>query len=149
MAGEMQLTVVGTLTGDPELRFLPSGKAVANFTIAQNPRVKDGNEWKDGDPTFIRCNAWEGMAENVVESLHKGDRVIVQGGLYSRAWEDKERNKRSSLELRIEAVGPDLRYATAAVTKIRKGQGGGFQQTAPAADPWATPAAAFESQPPF
>jgi single-strand DNA-binding protein len=145
MAGEMNLTVVGTLTGDPELKFLASGKAVANFTIAQNPRVKDGNEWKDGDPTFIRCNAWEGMAENVVESLHKGDRVIVQGGLYSRSWEDKEGNKRSALELRIEAVGPDLRYATAAVTKIRKG-GGGFQQAAPAADPWATAAV---SDPPF
>jgi single-strand DNA-binding protein len=145
MAGEMNLTVVGTLTGDPELKFLASGKAVANFTIAQNPRVKDGNEWKDGDPTFIRCNAWEGMAENVVESLHKGDRVIVQGGLYSRSWEDKEGNKRSALELRIEAVGPDLRYATAAVTKIRKG-GGGFQQAAPAADPWATAAV---NDPPF
>lgn len=146
MAGEIQVTVVGTLTGDPELRFLPSGKAVANFTVAQNPRVKDGNEWKDGDPTFIRCNAWEGMAENVVESLHKGDRVIVQGGMYSRAWEDKEKNKRSALELRIEAVGPDLRYATAAVTKIRKGDSAGFQKAAPAADPWASAAV---SDPPF
>jgi len=145
MAGEIQVTVVGTLTADPELRFLPSSKAVANFTVAQNPRVKDGNEWKDGDPTFIRCNAWEGMAENIVESLRKGDRVIVQGGMYSRAWEDKEGNKRSSLELRVEAVGPDLRYATAAVTKISKG-GGGFQQAAPAADPWATPAS---TEPPF
>lgn len=141
MAGEINLVVVGTLTGDPEMRFLPSGKAVANFTVAQNPRVRDGDGWKDGDPTFLRCNAWEGMAENIVESLHKGDRVIVQGGMYSRAWEDKEGNKRSSLEVRVEAVGPDLRYATAAVTKIRRDStGGGFQASAPAADPWATPA---------
>jgi len=145
MAGEVQVTVVGTIVAEPEMRFLQSGKAVANFTVAQNPRVKDGNEWKDGEPTFFKCNAWEGMAENVVESLHKGDRVIVQGGMYSRAWEDKEGNKRSALEVRIEAVGPDLRYATAAVTKIRKG-GGGFQQAAPAADPWATPAV---TDPPF
>lgn len=147
MAGEIPLNVVGTLTGDPELRFLPSGKAVANFTLAQNPRIKDGDGWKDGEPTFLRCNAWEGMAENIVESLHKGDRVIVQGGMYSRAWEDKEGNKRSALEVRVEAVGPDLRYATAVVTKIRKG-GGGFQQAAPTADPWATTAVS-DGQPPF
>lgn len=146
MAGEMQLTVVGNLTADPELRFLPSGKGVANFTLVQSNRIKDGNAWKDGDPTFLRCNAWEGMAENVVESLHKGDRVIVQGGLYSRAWEDKEGNKRSSLELRVEAVGPDLRYATAAVTKIKRDSTGGGFAPAPADDPWATTA---PSDPPF
>jgi single-strand DNA-binding protein len=145
MAGEIELTVVGNLTADPELRFNPSGKAVANFTLVQSNRVKDGNEWKDGDPTFLRCAVWEGMAENVVESLHKGDRVIVRGGMYSRAWEDKEGNKRSSLELRVEAVGPDLRYATAAVTKIRKSDGG-FQKSAPAGDPWATAAV---TDPPF
>lgn len=138
MANEIPLYLVGNLTADPELRFLSSGKAVANFTLVHNPRVKDGNEWKDGDPTFIRCNAWEGMAENVIESLHKGDRVIVHGGMYTRPWEDKEGNKRSSLELRVEAVGPDLRYATAAVTKIRRDSNAA--SPAPANDPWATTA---------
>lgn len=148
MAGEIPLYVVGTLTGDPELTFLSSGKAVANFTIAQNPRTKDGNGWKDGEPTFLRCNAWEAMAENVVESLKKGDRVIVHGGMYTRPWEDKEGKKRSSLEVRVEAVGPDLRYATAAVTKVRRDStGGGFAKAAPAADPWAT--SAGTTDPPF
>jgi len=145
MAGEMNLTVVGTLTADPELRFTPGGKAVANFTIAQNPRVKEGDGWKDGEATFLRCSVWEGMAENIVESLRKGDRVIAQGGLRTRSYDAQDGSKRSSLELLVEAVGPDLRYATAAVTKIRKG-GGGFQQAAPAADPWATPAS---TEPPF
>lgn len=147
MAGEIEICIVGNLTADPELRFVPSGKALASFTLVHSNRVKVGNEWKDGDPTFIRCSAWEGMAENVVESLTKGTRVIVQGGMFTRAWEDKEKNKRSSLELRVEAIGPDLRYATAAVTKIRRdGTGGGFAPAAPASDPWATPAV---SDPPF
>lgn len=148
MANEIPLFVVGNLTGDPELRFLPSGKAVANFTLVQNPRVKDGNQWKDGDPTYLRCAAWEGMAENVAESLRKGDRVIVHGAMFSRAWEDKEGNKRSALEVRVEAVGPDLRYATAKPEKVRRGEaGGGFQAAQPAADPWATPQTS--DQPPF
>lgn len=145
MAGEIQVTVVGTLTADPELRFTPSGKAVANFTVAQNPRVKDGNQWKDGEATFIRCSVWEGMAENVAESLRKGDRVIVQGGMRTRSYEAQDGTKRSSLELLIEAVGPDLRYATAAVTKIRKGDG--FAKQAPADDPWGVPAQ--DGPPPF
>ena len=146
MSNEIPFTVVGNLTADPELKFLPgSGKAVASFTVVHSNRIKDGDQWKDGDPTFFRCSAWEGMAENVVESLTKGTRVIVQGGLFSRAWEDKENNKRTSLEIRVEAIGPDLRYATAAVTRIAKG-GGGFAKPAPADDPWATPAT---TQPPF
>lgn len=151
MANEIQMTIVGNLVSDPEMRFLPSGKAVANFTLVHSNRTKDGDVWKDGDPTYLRCNAWEGMAENIVESLHKGDRVIVQGGMYSRAWEDKEQNKRSSLELRVEAIGPDLRYATAAVTKVRKGEGvgGGFQKSAPASDPWATDSGLGSSPIPF
>lgn len=148
MAGEIVVTIVGNLTADPELRFLPSGKGVAEFTVVHNNRIKDGNAWKDGAPTFLRCAAWEGMGENVIESLKKGDRVIVQGGMYSDEWTDKENNKRSTLKLRVEAVGPDLRYATAAVTKIRRDStGGGFQSTAPANnDPWATTA---PSDPPF
>lgn len=147
MSNEIPLFVVGNLTADPELKFLPnSGKAVANFTLVQSNRTKVGNDWQDGDPTFIRCAAWEGMAENIIESLKKGDRVIVHGGMYTRSWLDKENNKRSSLELRVEAIGPDLRYATAAVTKIKRDtQRGGFAP-APADDPWATPAA---SDPPF
>lgn len=148
MSNEIPLYVVGNLTADPELKFLPnSAKAVANFTLVQSPRVKDGSGWKDGDPTFIRCAAWEGMAENIVESLRKGDRVIVHGGMYTRTWDDKEGNKRSSLELRVEAIGPDLRYATAAVTKVRRDStGGGFAPAPAANDPWATPA---PSDPPF
>lgn len=147
MSNEIPLYVVGNLTADPELKFLPnSAKAVANFTLVQSNRIKDGNDWKDGDPTFIRCAAWEGMAENIVESLRKGDRVIVHGGMYTRAWDDKEGNKRSSLELRVEAIGPDLRYATAAVTRVRRDSTGGFAPAPAANDPWATPAPA---DPPF
>jgi single-strand DNA-binding protein len=148
MAGEIITTIVGNLTADPELNFQASGKAVANFTVVHSNRVKKGDRWEDGDPTFIRCAAWEGMAENVVESLKKGNRVIVQGGMYTRAWDDRDGNKRSSLELRVEAIGPDLRYATAQVERVAKSQGGtgGFAQAAPAADPWATPQ---DSNPPF
>lgn len=147
MANEIALTIIGNLTGDPELRFTPGGKPVANFTVVHNTRVKDGNQWKDGEPTFLRCNAWEGLAENIAESLRKGDRVIVQGGMYSRGWEDREGNKRSSLELRVEAVGPDLRHATAVVTKVKRDStAGGFQAAQPAADPWATP---VSDTPPF
>lgn len=145
MAGEIQMTVVGTLTADPELRFTPSGKAVANFTIAQNPRIKDGNQWKDGEATFLRCSVWEGMGENVAESLRKGDRVIVQGGMRTRSYEAQDGSKRSALELLVEAVGPDLRYATAAVTKIRKDQ---FTKQAPVDDPWGT-APSTPAEPPF
>lgn len=149
MSGEITLTVVGNLTADPELSFQPSGKALATFTVVQSNRVKRGDTWEDGDPTYFRCSAWEGMAENIAETLKKGNRVIVHGGMYSRAWTDKADNKRSSLEVRVEAIGPDLRYATAEVTRVNKaGSGtGGFAQQAPANDPWAT--SGGSGNPPF
>jgi single-strand DNA-binding protein len=152
MAGEIQATIVGNLTGDPELRFTPSGKAVASFTVVSNNRIKDGNDWKDGDPTFVRCSVWEGFGENIAESLTKGMNVIVYGGMFTRNWKDKDDNPRTSLEMRVEAVGPNLRRATAVVTKVAPAQnGGGFQaQQQPADDPWATSGSGFANQaPPF
>lgn len=134
------LTVVGNLAGDPELRFTPSGKAVCGFTVASTPRVKNGDQWEDGETTWLRCSAWDAMAENVAESLEKGNRVIVQGALSSRSYETREGEKRTSLELRVDAVGPDLRFATARAT--RAGQSGGgrpAQQQKQAGDPWARP----------
>lgn len=137
MAGEPVVTFTGNTTADPELKFLPSGKAVASFTIVLSSRVKKGDEWVDGDPTFIRVSAWEAMAENVVESIHKGSRVTVTGRLSSRAWETKEGEKRTSLELQADDVAASLRFATVQITKATKGGGG---QQAPAVDPWATSA---------
>ena len=129
MAGETVITVVGNLTNDPELRFTPSGAAVASFTIASTPRLldKNTNEWKDGDALFLRCSIWRQAAENVAESLQRGARVIVQGRLKQRSFETKEGEKRTVIELDVEEVGPSLKYATAKVNKTTRagGNGGG------------------------
>jgi single-strand DNA-binding protein len=126
MAGETVITVVGNLTDDPELRFTPSGAAVASFTVAATPRTFDRNtnEWKDGDALFLRCSIWRQAAENVAESLTKGMRVVVQGRLKQRSYETREGEKRTVVELDVEEVGPSLKYATAKVTKAARGSGG-------------------------
>jgi single-strand DNA-binding protein len=173
VAGETIITVVGNLTADPELRFTPSGAAVANFTIASTPRTfdKNTNEWKDGDALFLRCSVWRQAAENVAESLQKGTAVIAQGRLKQRSYETKEGEKRTVVELEVDEIGPALKFATAKVTKAsRGGGGGGFGggggggygggggggggNGAPANDPWSTPAPASASggwsdEPPF
>src|SRR5690554_3201049 len=157
MAGETQITVIGNLTGDPELRFIQSGAAVANFTVASTPRTFDRqtNEFKDGETLFMRCSLWREAAENVAESLTKGMRVIVVGRLVSRSWEANG-EKRTVMELQVDEVGPSLRYATAKVNRTQRGggSGGGFGggfAASPAggsdADPWATAPASDE--PPF
>ncbi|WP_338684464.1 single-stranded DNA-binding protein [Streptomyces acidiscabies] len=175
MAGETVITVVGNLVDDPELRFTPSGAAVAKFRVASTPRTFDRqtNEWKDGESLFLTCSVWRQAAENVAESLQRGMRVMVQGRLKQRSYEDREGVKRTVYELDVEEVGPSLRSATAKVTKTsgggggggaRGGQGGygggqagggwgggsgGGQQGgggAPEADPWATGAPAGGQQ---
>ncbi|MEU9267778.1 single-stranded DNA-binding protein [Streptomyces sp. NPDC048251] len=174
MAGETVITVVGNLVDDPELRFTPSGAAVAKFRVASTPRTFDRqtNEWKDGESLFLTCSVWRQAAENVAESLQRGMRVIVQGRLKQRSYEDREGVKRTVYELDVEEVGASLRSATAKVTKAsgRSGQGGqggygggggggqqgggwggnsgGGQQggAAPAEDPWATGAPAGGNQ---
>lgn len=127
MAGDTILTLVGNLTNDPELRFTPSGAAVANFTVASTPRTFDrqSNEWKDGETLFLRCSVWRDAAENVAESLQRGSRVIVTGRLKSRSYETKEGEKRTVNELEVDELGPSLRYATAKVNKTQRGGGGG------------------------
>ncbi|WP_312720815.1 single-stranded DNA-binding protein [Mobilicoccus sp.] len=127
MAGETVITVIGNLVADPELRFTPSGAAVANFRIASTPRTFDRqtNEWKDGEALFLTCSAWRDMAENVAESLTRGSRVIVSGRLKSRSYETKEGEKRTVMELDVDEIGPSLRYATAKVAKTSRGGGGG------------------------
>src|SRR6201991_5121886 len=133
MAGETVITVVGNLTGDPELRFTPSGAAVASFTVASTPRTLDRatNEWKDGEALFLRCSIWRQAAEHVAESLQKGARVIVQGRLKQRSFETREGEKRTVIELDVDEIGPSRRYATAKVAKASRG-GGGFGGGAPA-----------------
>jgi single-strand DNA-binding protein len=127
MAGETVITVVGNLTADPELRFTPSGAAVANFTVAATPRTFDraSGEWKDGDALFMRCNVWRQAAENVAETLTRGMRVMVSGRLRQRSFETREGEKRTVVELEVDEVGPSLRYATAKVNKVSRGSGGG------------------------
>jgi len=169
VAGDTVITVVGNLTGDPELRFTPSGAAVANFTVASTPRTfdKNSNEWKDGEALFLRCSVWRQAAENVAESLTKGSAVIVQGRLKQRSYETKEGEKRTVYELDVDEVGPSLRWATAKVTKASRGGGGGGGYGGgssgnassgggrPASDdPWATSAPApsgggWSDEPPF
>lgn len=145
MAGETIITIVGNLTGDPELRFTPSGAAVANFTVASTPRTFDrqSNEWKDGETLFMRCSVWRDAAENVAESLQRGTRVIVTGRLKSRSYETKEGEKRTVIEMDVDEVGPSMKYATAKVNKTsRGGSGGGFGGgdggSGGGQDPWAT-----------
>ncbi|MGO4235946.1 single-stranded DNA-binding protein [Pseudarthrobacter sp. YAF2] len=171
MAGETTITVIGNLTSDPELRFTPSGSAVANFTIASTPRTFDrqSNEWKDGETLFLRASVWREAAENVAESLTKGMRVIVTGRLKSRSYETKEGEKRTVIELEVDEIGPSLPYANAKITRTQRssqgGQGSGFQgggnaqpQSGPQDDPWAVPATSNaaggwgngpDSEPPF
>lgn len=173
MAGETTITVVGNLTDDPELRFTPSGAAVAKFRIASTPRTMDrqSGEWKDGEPLFLACNVWRDAAEHVAESLQRGARVIVQGRLRQRSYETREGEKRTVYELEVDEIGPSLRYATAKVQKMSRsggggggggfgasgGGGGGNRQSSGGAsgggggnnfdDPWATAAPASSARP--
>src|SRR3954447_24165218 len=152
MAGDTVITIIGNLTADPELRFTPSGAAVANFTVASTPRQFDrqSNEWKDGETLFMRCSVWRDAAENVAESCQRGMRVIVSGRLKSRSYETKEGEKRTVVEMDVDEIGPSLRSATAKVNKTQRGgggggfgggqgnQGGGWSGGGQAEDPWAT-----------
>jgi single-strand DNA-binding protein len=161
MAGETIITVVGNLTDDPELRFTPSGAAVANFTVASTPRTfnRQTNEWEDQEAMFLRCSIWRQAAENVAESLQRGMRVVVQGRLKARSYEDREGQKRTVFELEVDEIGPSLRFATAKVNRVSRqgGGGGGYNgggggnggggyqgggsgggQSRPADDPWAS-----------
>lgn len=173
MAGDTVITMVGNLVEDPNLRFTPSGQAVASFRLASTPRYFDrqSGEWKDGEALFLTCNVWRQAAENVAETLQRGMRVIVQGRLKQRSYETREGEKRTVFEIEVDEVGPSLRNATAKVNKTQRqgggfggGQGGGFgggqqggfgggQQGggAPADDPWATGGAGggFSDDPPF
>ncbi len=157
MSGETTITVVGNLTDDPELRFTPSGAAVAKFRVASTPRQFDkaSGEYKDGEPLFLACSAWRQLAENVAESLQRGARVVVTGRLKQRSYETREGEKRTVIELDVDEVGPSLRYATAKVQKMQRsgGDNGGRQPAqagssrpqlgGPTADPWSS------SEPPF
>jgi single-strand DNA-binding protein len=142
MAGETPITVVGNLTADPELRFTPSGAAVANFTVASTPRTFDRqtNDWKDGEALFLNCSVWRQAAENAAESLTRGMRVIVQGRLKARSYETREGEKRTVFEIDVDEVGPSMRYATAKVTKTsRSGGGQGYGSGGGSGDdPWAS-----------
>ena len=166
MAGDTIITVIGNLTSDPELRWTPSGAAVANFTIASTPRTLDREtqEWKDGEALFLRCSVWRQAAENVAESLTRGSRVMAQGRLKQRSFETKEGEKRTVIELEVDEIGPSLRYATATVSKAARsehgagrgfgaGDGAGDGHAGPARDsspdPWATPVGAGSEEPPF
>jgi len=147
MAGETVITVVGNLVDDPELRFTPSGAAVANFRIASTPRSfnRQTNEWEDGEALFLSCSVWRQAAENVAESLTRGMRVVVQGRLKARSYETREGEKRTVFEIEVEEVGPSLKFATAKVTRATRGgggggYGGGGQQAGGGDEPGATPA---------
>ncbi len=159
MAGETTITLVGNLTADPELRFTPSGAAVANFTVASTPRTFDRNtnEWRDGDAMFLNCAVWRQAAENVAESLQKGMRVIVQGRLRSRSYETRDGERRTVFEVDVDEIGPALRYATAKVSRNAGGggggrpsgggQSGGSQGGGYGDDPWATGGSAAGNRP--
>ena len=140
MAGDTPITVVGNLTADPELRFTPSGAAVANFTVASTPRTFDRqtNEWKDQDTLFLNCSVWRQAAENAAESLTRGMRVIVQGRLKARSYETREGEKRTVFEIDVEEVGPSLRSATSKVAKTSRSCGGQGFQSGGGDDPWAS-----------
>jgi len=167
VAGDTTITVVGNLTADPELRFTPSGAAVANFTVASTPRIYDrqSGEWKDGEALFLRCNIWREAAENVAESLTRGSRVIVTGRLKQRSFETREGEKRTVVEVEVDEIGPSLRYATAKVNKASRSGGGGFsggfsgptggsRGSEPKDDPWGSAPASgsfsgADDEPPF
>ena len=157
MAGETVITIVGNLTADPELRTTRDGGAVANFSIANTPRVYDrqSQQWVDGDALFLRCTAWRDLATHCAQSLSKGMRVIAQGRLQQRSYQAQDGSNRTVIELQVDEIGPSLRYATAQVRKMQSGgyqggnaNGGGYQQPqqpqAPAVDPWSTPAGESE-----
>ncbi|KQQ65719.1 single-stranded DNA-binding protein [Microbacterium sp. Leaf320] len=129
MAGETVITVVGNLTADPELRYTQNGLPVVNFTIASTPRTMKDSEWKDGDPLFLRASCWREFAEHVAGSLSKGMRVMAQGRLRQRSYQDREGNQRTAIELEVDEIGPSLRYATAQVTRAASSGG----QKSPAA----------------
>lgn len=159
-AGDTQITIAGNLVDDPELRYTPTGQAVANFRVASTPRFLDKatNEWKDGDSLFLTCNVWRQAAENVAESLQRGMRVIVTGRLKQRSYETREGEKRTVYEVEVDDVGPSLKSASAKVTKSNRsggnGQAVGSNQTHTADDPWATAGASTggagsDDQPPF
>jgi single-strand DNA-binding protein len=157
MAGEITITIVGNLVNNPELRFTPSGAAVANFTVASTPRKfdKQSGGWTDGDATFMRCNIWRQYAENVAESLTKGARVVVTGQLKQRSYTTKEGEKRTVIEMDVDEVGPSLRYATAKVNKADRN--GVSEQGVGSNDQWNTEPArnplsgggGFSDEPPF
>ena len=127
MAGEPTITIIGNLTAAPELKFTPSGAAVANFTVASTPRTynRETSQWDDGEPLFMRCAVWRDTAENVAESLDKGTRVIVSGYLKARSYQTKEGENRTLMELDVQEIGPSLRWATARVAKAQRGQSSG------------------------
>lgn len=147
MANELNITIIGRLTDAPELRFTPSGAAVANFTIAQNSRVfdKQSNEWRDKPTNFFRCSIWRDAAENAAESLEKGSAVIAYGEVTSRSYTTKEGQERTVQEIELQNIGPDLKWATAKVTKAQKNsnsggfaqQPSGFGSSTAQQDPWA------------
>jgi single-strand DNA-binding protein len=159
MANETTLTLIGNLTGDPEVRFLPSGAAMAKFTVASTPRTfdKTSNEWRDGEAMFLNCTAWRQLAENVAESLIKGARVMVTGRLRQHHWDTPEGEKRSMFQLDVEEIGPSLKFATAKVTKAARSNGGGSNGAVPTDDQWASAsrtapsgtAGGFGDEPPF
>jgi single-strand DNA-binding protein len=146
MTGEPTITVVGNLTADPDLRFTSTGVAVMNFTVASTPRVYDRESggWRDDGTLFLRCNLWRQAAENAVKSLTKGTRVIVQGRLKQRSFETKEGDKRTVVELEVDAIGPELRYASAKVSKVSRDGGATADD-----DPWQSPPADTRDEVPF
>jgi len=168
-AGDTQITIVGNLVADPELRFTPAGQPVATFRVASTPRIRDAasGEWKDGDSLFLTCNVWRQAAENAAESLQRGMRVIVSGRLRQRNYETKEGEKRTVYEVEVDDVGPSLRNASAKVTRANRssggfsgGQGGGNQGSGGqggqnssgsgrAEDPWASDSGGYSDEPPF
>lgn len=157
MAGDTTICVIGNLTADPELRFTPSGAAVASFTIASTPRTfdKNSNEWKDGEALFLRCSIWRQAAENVAESLTRGMRVVAQGRLQQRSYETREGEKRTVIELQVDEVGPSLKYATAKVNRTARAsdaaQPANTNSSGASDDPWgsAPPQGQFSDEPPF
>jgi single-strand DNA-binding protein len=167
-AGDTNITIIGNLVDDPQLRYTPTGQAVANFRVASTPRFMDRttNEWKDGESLFLSCNVWRQAAENVAESLQRGMRVIVSGRLKQRSYETKEGEKRTVFEVEVDEVGPSLRNASAKVNRTSRatggqggsggygsqgGSGGGGGGSRPADDPWSSEPAdsGFSDEPPF